>query len=284
MRVRDPAGWPWTVRRRWLPWRPRARALPFLAVEWLLLVLLLPLVLPARLLGVRWVVAARGRRPDGVRVRYEAVAPRWASRRMRDTAAAQIEADGEPHALGPGQPVPGRVDEATDRLRQRLRDGDEIRIDCHVQGFGAAKARDGWFRGRITAGPGLLSFDHMRGFETISWVLPGVLPGGDDVRVALAGPDERAAVGDAVVASYVTAAGPFRVAVDPALGPLLADVLAAGTETVPAADASVFVWRRDGGGAVREVARAGCRADAEMLAYTLEARGSRHTFWVAARR
>ena len=46
----------------------------------------------------------------------------------------------------------------------------------------------------------------------------------------------------------------------------------------------MFVWRRDGGGAVREVARAGCRADAEMLAYTLQARGSRHTFWVAARR
>ena len=76
----------------------------------------------------------------------------------------------------------------------------------------------------------------MRGFETISWVLPGVLPGGDDVLVALAGPDERAAVGDAVVATYLTAAGPFRVAVDPALGPLLPDVLAAGTETVPAAD------------------------------------------------
>jgi hypothetical protein len=248
-------------------------------VEWPLLVLLLPLALLARLVGMPWVVAARGRRADGVRVRHEAVAPRWGSGRLRDAAAAQIEADGEPRALGPARPVLGNADEATERLRQRLRDGDEIRVDCHVQGFGAAKARDGWFQGRITAAAGRLSFDHMG----VSWVLPGVLPG-DDVRVALAGPEERDAIGDAVVASYETATGPFRVAVDPALGPLLPDMLAAGTGAVPAADASVFVWRRDGGGAVREVARAGCRADAEMLAYTLERRGSRHTFWVAARR
>ena len=40
----------------------------------------------------------------------------------------------------------------------------------------------------------------------------------------------------------------------------------------------------DGSGAVREIAAAGSRADAEVLAGTLEAKGSRHTFWVAARR
>jgi len=310
VRVEDPAGWPWTVRRRWLPWRPRTHravaalyidvdgsneigfviavllnipcllVLPVLAVEWVLLLGLLPLVVLARAAGVRFVVTARGRRQDGVRVRYEARAPRWGSLRSCAAAAAEIRADGVPHSLGEPHAVLGSTDQDTEALRQKLRDGDEVRVDCEVQGFGVARSRDDWFTGQITAFPGLLSFDHQRGFETISWPLPG----SDDVRVALAGPQERAAVGKKVVACYATASGPFRIAVAPALGPLLADMIAAGAEGAPAADPSWVVWRRDGSGAVREIAAAGSRADAEVLAGTLEAKGSRHTFWVAARR
>lgn len=249
MRVGDPAGWPWTVGRRWLPWR------------------------------LCWLVVARGRRFDGVRVRYGAVAPRRGSAALRAAAAAEISADGVPRSLGDPRVVRRGADGQTERLRQTLRDGAEVRFDCHVRGFGASRSRDEWFRGQILAGPDLLSFEHMRGAETISWVLPG----SDDVTVELAGPQVRDAIGAVVVASYATAYGPFRIAVEPSLGALLPDVLAAGAQA-PAADPSLIIWRRDNGGAVREIALAGSRADAEVLAGTLENRGSRHTFWVAARR
>jgi len=152
---------------------PCLLVLPVLAVEWVLLLGLSPLVALARAGGARFVVTARGRRRDGVRVRYEARAPRWASLGSRAAAAAEIRADGEPHSLGKPQAILGSKDEDTEALRQKLRDGDEVRVDCQVQGFGVARSRDDWFTGQITASPAVLSFDHQRGFETISWLLPG---------------------------------------------------------------------------------------------------------------
>jgi hypothetical protein len=310
VRVVDPAGWPWTVHRRWLPWRPRvhrglatlyspldgtdepnfvirlllnvpcALLLPVLLLEWVLLLAFLPFVVPARLVGRRWTVAAHGRRDDGMRVRYETRSS--AARALRDTAAGEIRAGGAPRSLG--EPVVVRVpaDDATDLLRAELRDGGEVTVACLVQGFGAAKSRDGWVEGLLTAVPGLLSFRTGGGLAPATWPLLG----SDDPHVALAGgadPADRAAVGRRVVASYDTPVGRFRVAVEPHLGPLLRDLLAAGAEPWPVGVAWTM-WRRDAAGAVREIARFGSRADAELLAENLAARGSRQSFWLAAAR
>ncbi|GIJ69730.1 hypothetical protein Voc01_046470 [Virgisporangium ochraceum] len=307
VRVVDPAGWPWTVHRRWLPWRPRvhravvalyspldgddepnfvtglllnipcALLLPVLLVEWALLLAFLPFAVPVRLLGRRWTVAAHGRRDDGMRVRYEARAS--AARALRDTAADEIRADGAPRSLGAPVVVRVPADDATDLLRNRLRDGGEVTVACQVQGFGAAKSRDGWIEGRLTAVPGLLSFQPGGGLLPAAWPLLG----SDDPHLALAGRPDRAAVGLRVVASYATPVGGFRVAVEPHLGPLLRDLLAAGAEPWPVGVAWAM-WRQDAAGEVREIARFGSRADAELLAENLAARGSRQSFWLAAAR
>lgn len=307
MRVVDPAGWSWTVHRRWLPWRPRvhravaalyspldgndelnfviglllnvpcALLLPVLLVEWVLLLALLPFAVLARLLGRRWTVAAYGRRDDGMRVRYEARA--GASRALRDAAAGEIRADGAPRSLGEPVVMMVRADDVTGLERDRLRAGGEVTVACLVQGFGAAKSRDGWIEGRLTAVPGLLSFRPGGGLLPAAWPLLG----SDDPHVSLAGEDDRAAVGRRVVASYATPVGRFRVAVDPHLGPLLRDLLAAGAEPWPVGVAWAM-WRQDAAGEVREIARFGSRADAELLAENLAARGSRQSFWLAAAR
>jgi len=166
VRVEDPAGWPWTVRRRWLPWRPRTHravaalyidvdgsneigfviavllnipcllVLPVLAVEWVLLLGLLPLVVLARAAGVRFVVTARGRRQDGVRVRYEARAPSDRAWLASGTALRSL-------AGGAAQPFPersvtvGKIDTHFDLSRSP---GE--RRDLHLQAFD----RSGRFR------------------------------------------------------------------------------------------------------------------------------------------
>jgi hypothetical protein len=310
VRIEDPAGWPWAVGRHWLPWRPlthRAVAflyvgisdgdeisfavsllfnipcallLPFVVVEWLLLLtLLVPFMLVTQVFGMRRTVVARGRRDDGIRVRYAALARPWRSTLLRDTAVTEIRTYGAPRSLGDPIEVRGRSDSAAGRLREDLRAGKEVRVECHVQGYGASNSRQGWIKGRVTALPGLLTFELPQGFRPTSWLLPG----SEDVRIALAGPDDRAAIGDRVVAAYLTADGPFRIAVEPHLGPLLRDLVEAGAAPVLGpADRSWTMWRQDDVGTVREIARFGCRADAELVAVNLEARGSTQKFWVAA--
>lgn len=297
MRVVDPAGWPWAVHRRWLPWRPRAhRAVavphppvdgghafnfvtsllligPLVLVEWVLLLGLLPFAVPARVLGRRWTVTAHGRRGDGTRVRYEASGPRS----LPATVAAEVRATGTPSSLGAPTVLRVAGDGTTDRLRSRLRAGGEVTVACLVQGYGTAKSRDGWIGGGLTAVPGLLSFQAGDGLAT--WPLLG----SDDPHLALAGPADRAAVGMRVIASYPTPTGRFRIAVDPDLGPLLPDLLAAGAAPWPVGVAWAM-WRQDAAGAVREIARFGSRADAELVAANLAARGSRQRFWLAAAR
>jgi hypothetical protein len=307
VRVVDPAGWPWTVHRRWLPWRPQVHRgvallwsridasddltnvmrlllnsssvllLPVLLVEWALLLTLLPFAVPARLLGLPWTVATRGRRDDGMLVRYEARTSRPAA--LCAAAAAEIRATGAPASLG--EPVVTRVadDDATDLSRNRLADGGEVTVACLVQGYGTAKSRDGWIEGRLTAAPGWLSFQPNGGHAPATWPLVGSA----DPHLTLAGEADRRAVGRRVIASYGSPTGPFRVAVDPHVGPLLRDVLAAGTQPTAAdPDTAWAMWRQDNAGTVREIARFGSRADAELLAANLAARGSRQHFWLAA--
>jgi hypothetical protein len=282
VRVVDPAGWPWTVHRRWLPWRPRIVMRPspsvlLLPIEWVLLIALLPFALLARLPGGRWTVAADGRRNDGMLVRYEARG-RDATR-MHDAAATEIRGTGAPSSLG--EPIVTRVaaDDVTDHHRRRLDNGGEVTVACLVQGYGTAKSRDGWIQGRHTAVPGWLSFQPDGGHAPATWPLLG----SDDPHLTLAGDADRAAVGRRVIASYATPFGRFRVAVDPHLGPLLRDLLAAGAEPFMAGpDLAWTMWRRDNAGAVREIARFGSRAEAELLAENLAARGSRQQFWLAA--
>lgn len=306
MRVVDPAGWPWTVHRRWLPWRPRIHRavadfwsgvdasdelnfviglllslpsvllLPFLLIEWTLLAALFPFAVLARLCGRPWVVAARGRADDGTLVRYEARAARWGSRSLRDRAAASVARAGVPGCLGDPVSVRVAADDAAGLLRERLNSGAEITVTCLVQGFGTGKSRDGWIEGQLTAIPGLLTF-RPGGLLSVTWPLLG----SDDAHLALAGPADRPAVGRRVVASYPTPFGQYRVAADPHLGPVLRDLLAAGAEPIPG-DLFWTMWRQDDAGSVREIARFGCRADAELLAENLAARGSRQRFWLAA--
>jgi hypothetical protein len=253
--------------------------LPLLLAEWLLLLALLPFVLLARGLGMRWVVTARGRREDGVRVRYEALAERWAAGELSQTVAAEIRMRGAPSSLGAPVTVRGEADTQTDKLRDRLREGSEVQLDAFVQGYGWAESRNDWIEGRITAIPGWLSFQPQMGLESASWFLPG----GDDVRLELVGVAERAVVGPRVVASYCTADGPFRIAVEPRLGPLLPDVIAAGVGPVRPGEAKSWtLWRRSETGGVREVARFTTRPDAEALAANLHARASRQQFWVTS--
>lgn len=256
---------------------PSVLLLPVLLVEWALLVVLLPFAVLARLGGRRWIVAAGGRAADGTLVRYEARAPRGGSASLRDRAAASVRADSAPTALGDPVSVPVAADLATALLRERLNSGAEITVTCLVQGFGTAKSRDGWIEGRLTAVPGLLTF-RPGGFAAAAWPLLG----SDDAHLALAGPADRAAVGRRVVASYTTPIRQFRIAVDPHLGPLLHDLLAAGAEPLPGGDRFWTMWRQDDAGAAREIARFGSRADAELLAENLAARGSRQLFWLAA--
>jgi hypothetical protein len=47
-------------------------------------------------------------------------------------------------------------------------------------------------------------------------------------------------------------------------------------------DGAWIVWRQDDNGNQFEVARRSSRADAEELAATMEARGHRQVYWVAA--
>jgi hypothetical protein len=293
VRVVDPAGWPWTVHRRWLPWRPRIHRgvvlrgsgddltfvtglllLPVLLVEWTLLIVLFPFAVLARLLGRRWTVEAHGRRGDGMLVRYSAVA---SGRDVRDAAAAEIRRAGAPSSLG--EPIVTRVaaDDVTDLSRARLCEGGEVTVACLVQGYGTAKSRDGWVEGRLTAVPGWLSFQPDGGHAPATWPLLG----SDDPQLALAGDADRPAVGHRVIASYETPIGRFRVAVLPHVGPLLRDLLAAGAEPFTP-DVAWTMWRRDNAGTVREIARFGSRADAELLAENLAARGARQHFWLAA--
>ncbi len=275
MRVVDPAGWPWTVHRRWLPWRPRTHRyfvmtlmlkLPIVLLEGMLLLVLLPFAVLARLLGWRGAVVAHGRRGDGTRVRYETRAGRWASGRLRDTVAAEIRDTGAPRSLGAPVAVPARMFDGA--------------IPCLVQGYGTATSRDGWVEGSLTAAPGLLSFHTGGGLTPATWPLLGSA----DPVVTLAGPADHAAVGLRVIASYPTPVGQFRVAVDPHLGPSLVKLLAAGATPTDSAQHAWTMWRQDAAGAVREIARFGSRADAELLAENLAARGSRQRFWLAAAR
>jgi hypothetical protein len=304
VRVVDPAGWPWAVHRRWLPWRPRAHrwvavphpspggghafnfvtslllSAPLVVVEWVLLLGLLPVAVSARVLGWRWTVTADGRRVDGTRVRYGARAGRWASGRLRDTVAAEIRDTGAPASLGCPVAVRVAADDVTDRWRSRWNDGVEVTVACLVQGYGTATSRDGWIDGRLTAVPGLLSFRTGGGPTAATWPLLG----SDDPDLALSGPADHAAVGMRVIASYATPTGRFRVAVDPHLGPLLRDLLGAGAAYTDSAQQAWAMWRQDSAGAVREIARFGSRADAELLAENLAARGSRQRVWLAAAR
>lgn len=255
-----------------------ALLLPVLLVEWTLLIALLPFAVPARLLSRRWTVESHGRRGDGMLVRYSAVAVGNAAA-LRDAAVAEILGAGTPSSLG--EPIVMRVaaDDVTDLSRDRLCDGDEVTVACLVQGYGTAKSRDGWVEGRLTAVPGWLSFQPNGGHAPATWPLLG----SDDPRLALAGSADRAAVGRRVIASYETPIGRFRVAVDPHVGPLLRDLLAAGAEPFMAGpDVAWTMWRRDNAGTVREIARFGSRADAELLAENLAARGARQVFWLAA--
>jgi hypothetical protein len=256
---------------------PSALLLPLLLIEWTLLVALLPFAVLARLVGRRWTVAARGRADDGTLVRYEARAARWGSVSLRDRAAASIRRDGAPGSLGDPVAVQVAADLVTAQLRERLNSGEDVTVTCLVQGFGTAMSRDGWIEGQLTAIPGLLSF-RPGGFASATWPLLG----SDDARLALAGSDDRVSVGRRVVASYGTPIGQFRVAVDPHLGPLLRDLLAAGASPSSPVALAWTMWRQDDAGAVREIARFGSRADAELLAGQLAARGSRQRFWLAA--
>lgn len=282
----DPAGWPWTVHRRWLPWRPRAHrwnavphppnfvislllSLPVVLIEGLLLVALLPFAVLARLLGRRCTVVAHGRRDDGTPVRYETRAGRWASGRLRDTAAAEIRDSGAPASLGSPVVVPSPP-----------HGGARGTVTCLVQGYGTATSRDGWVEGSLTAVPGLLSFRPAGGRTPATWPLLG----SDSPVITLAGPADRAAVGMRVIASYPTPVGRFRVAVEPHLGAVLADLLGAGATSSGPAQQAWTMWRQDAAGAVREIARFGSRADAELLAENLAARGSRQRLWLAAAR
>jgi hypothetical protein len=224
-----------------------------------------------------------------MRVRYRARADRWTAAALCDAVAAEIRATGAPGSPGSpgslgslgslGEPAVERVP-ATERLRATLGAGGEVTVPCLVQGYGAAKSRDGWIEGRLTAVTGLLSFRTGGGLTPATWPLLG----SDDPHVALAGVDDHAAVGMRVVASYETSVGRFRVAVDPHLGPLLGDLLAAGVSQPESTQQAWAMWRQDDAGAVREIARFGSRADAELLAENLAARGSRQNFWLAAAR
>lgn len=136
MRIEGPDGRRWWVGRRWLPWRPRGRdlggggvpevpaisgdepigllvaigvallvvILPVILVaavfvaEWLLLLLLLPIVTLLRVgFGMPWTVVAR---TTGARY-AEQVAGWRTSRELIDTARAEIAAHGEPRSLYP---------------------------------------------------------------------------------------------------------------------------------------------------------------------------------------
>ena len=126
MRVRDPEGRTWRVTRRWLPWRPRRRqgldphlmleaadglvALVFflvlgliilpllsivvvLALEWLLILLILPVVVLLRIaFGHEWWVEAR----LGFRPHWEEPAGTWAQSRQRIRAVADAIERGDP--------------------------------------------------------------------------------------------------------------------------------------------------------------------------------------------
>ncbi|GAA4447877.1 hypothetical protein GCM10023170_029950 [Phytohabitans houttuyneae] len=138
MRIEGPDGRRWWVGRRWLPWRPRGRdmgkssfpdvpgitgdepiglliaigvavlvvILPVILVaavfvaEWLILLLLLPIVTLLRVgFGMPWTVVAR---TSGVRF-AEQVAGWRLSRELIETTRADIAAHGEPRSLVRGK-------------------------------------------------------------------------------------------------------------------------------------------------------------------------------------
>jgi hypothetical protein len=69
--------------------------------EWLALLLLLPILTLVRIgFGMPWTIVARGKRPDGVHVRYSGQVRGWgASRRLIDEVEVQIRTFGAPRAL-----------------------------------------------------------------------------------------------------------------------------------------------------------------------------------------
>lgn len=72
----------------------------FLAIEWALLILLLPVVLPVRFLLSRWVVVARGKDPDGTEMRCGRRAERGGVAALQATVVEEIRSGGTPRSLG----------------------------------------------------------------------------------------------------------------------------------------------------------------------------------------
>ena len=139
MKVEDPSGQTWRVTRRWVPWRRRMKdvdlgsgwgvpdlnglgddpisaviaivllvlALPFIllglvvAAEFLLLLLLLPVAVLARvLLGQKWTVEAR----RGFTIVWDAPAGDWQASGLRIHEVAEAIRRGE-LPVGPAEPV-----------------------------------------------------------------------------------------------------------------------------------------------------------------------------------
>jgi hypothetical protein len=135
-RVTGPDGRRWSVRRRWQPWRPRARdfrkvdlswalgggnglvgdliililvavalfvlplvlILVFFVAEWLLVLLLLPIAVLVRLaFGLPWTVMVEGSSGAGNRWHYTIEVRGWrASRELTKKIRQEIAADGKP--------------------------------------------------------------------------------------------------------------------------------------------------------------------------------------------
>jgi hypothetical protein len=189
--------------------------LAVLAVEWLLVLLLLPLWVLARLLfGAPWVIVARGRSPEGRRWRYYGKVKGWrAGTNMIDEVRAEIERYGEPRLLG--APVAEEQDnivvvgEVSLALAQS---GEPLEIPGQVYGTTSAYARNGWLSGHLRADAVSLSIS--QGGGTARRAIPVL--GGSVLPETPSTKADRAAIGDlAVIGVTGTDGREYRIAVDP---------------------------------------------------------------------
>ncbi|MFC7246381.1 hypothetical protein ACFQO7_28225 [Catellatospora aurea] len=253
-RVTGPDGHEWWVGRRWLPWRPARRRrdgeslgdssqlaplagadgmfgcvmvlmiivafpvvllLVFLAIEWLVVLLLLPLWVLARVLfGVPWVIVARGRSADGRRWRYYGRAAGWrGSAALIDAVREEVRLHGAPRSLG--APVVAEQDDIVvsgEESLQLVQSGEPLEIQGQVYGTTSPYARNGWLSGWLRADEVSLSISQAGGVARRAIPVLGgaVLPETPSTKA------DRAAIGDLAVIGVTGADGrEYRIAVDP---------------------------------------------------------------------
>lgn len=254
MRIEGPGGQQWTVRRRWLPWRSRMLeqpwlggeaaliALAFLAIEWVLLVLLLPVVLPFRILLSRWVVVAQGKNLDGTEMRCERRAERGGVAALQATVVEEIRSGGVPRSLGEviitSPPTPSVTSNGVEIAPvTRTPAGATPPVTFEVMVADLTDVPDdeehadaGWFSGALVVHDAQLTF-HPHRYPGAVWAVPSAAA----VTLRPAADADGPAVTGQLVAKYRAHDGrQIRIAVAPVLSLALQAALSNTADTGPA--------------------------------------------------